>query len=91
VNSLRLVVSRDGQLPDGVALPVGVYPADLASVAGEPKADGCLELLMVIDGVAEFYRWGGLGREPDDLLKPDLPLLPPDWYRRRSPHWWRGP
>lgn len=77
MNALRLVVSRNGQRPEWVALPEGVLPADLATVAGEPKADGCLELLAVIDGVAQFYAWGGLGRVPDDLLNPDLPLLPP--------------
>lgn len=77
MNALRLVVSRNGQRPEWVALPDGVLPADLAMVAGEPKADGCLELLAVIDGVARFYAWGGLGRKPNDLLNPDLPLLPP--------------
>lgn len=32
---------------------------------------------MVVDGVTELDRWGGLGLDPDDLLNPDLPLLPP--------------
>lgn len=36
------------------------------------------ELLVVIDGVTELERWGGLGLEPNDLLNPDLPLIPHD-------------
>jgi hypothetical protein len=34
-------------------------------------------LVVVIDGVAELFRWDGMGLDPDDVLNPELPWLPP--------------
>jgi len=39
--------------------------------------DPGLQALIVINGVTELDRWGGFARSPNDLLNPDLPLIPP--------------
>lgn len=39
--------------------------------------DPGLQALIVINGVTELDRWGGFARTPDDLLNPDMPLIPP--------------
>jgi hypothetical protein len=73
VDELRIVVTRGGERPPDV-----VRPAD--SRAGDKMAgdeDPGLQALIVINGVTELDRWGGFGRSPNDLLNPDLPLIPP--------------
>jgi hypothetical protein len=39
--------------------------------------DPGLQALIVINGVTELDRWGGFARSPNDLLNPDMPLIPP--------------
>jgi hypothetical protein len=37
------------------------------------------ELVILVDGVPLLdEQWGGMGMDPDDLLSPDLPMLPPE-------------
>ncbi|HLJ08636.1 MAG TPA: hypothetical protein VKX24_08870 [Acidimicrobiia bacterium] len=38
--------------------------------------DPGLQALIVINGVTELDRWGGFARSPNDLLNPDMPLIP---------------
>ena len=73
MDELRIVVARGGERPAGVGRPIGSRGSD--RMAGDE--DPGLQALIVINGVTELDRWGGLGRSPDDLLNPDLPLIPP--------------
>ena len=73
MDELRIVVTRSGERPPDV-----VRPAD--SRAGDKMAgdeDPGLQALIVINGVTELDRWGGFARSPNDLLNPDMPLIPP--------------
>jgi hypothetical protein len=50
------------------------------SRAGDKMAgdeDPGLQALIVINGVTELDRWGGFARDPNDLLNPEMPLIPP--------------
>jgi hypothetical protein len=83
VNVLTLMVVRDHQRPENVVRPAADdsryadLESDDADDEGEDFLVGERELLIVIDGVSELDRWDGLGLDPDDLLNPELPLLPP--------------
>ena len=46
-------------------------------VVEEHGEEEWLELAVLVDGEDVFEPWGGMGRVPDDLLDPELPLLPP--------------
>src|SRR5262245_7226331 len=73
VDELRIVVTRGGERPPGVGHPVDSRSGD--NMAGDE--DPGLQALTVTNGVTELDRWGGFGRIPNDLLNPDMPLIPP--------------
>jgi hypothetical protein len=72
VDEFRIVVVRGGDRPTDV-----VRPTTARDLVGAEMERPGLEALIVINGVTELDRWGGLGRDPDALLNPDMPLLPP--------------
>ena len=73
VDDLRIVVTRGGERPPGVNRPVDSRAGD--KMAGDE--DPGLQALIVINGVTEMDRWGGFALGPNDLLNPDMPLIPP--------------
>lgn len=73
MDELRIVVTRGGERPPGVGRPVDSRAGD--KMAGDE--DPGLQALIVINGVTELDRWGGFARSPNDLLNPDMPLIPP--------------
>jgi len=73
VDELRIVVTRGGERPPDVGRPTDSRAGD--KMAGDE--DPGLQALIVINGVTELDRWGGFARTPNDLLNPDMPLIPP--------------
>lgn len=73
LNRLELVVTDVWNRPDRFEDPSGPD--------GDPERDdefpGGRELLIAVDGTLVLQEWGGLGMEPDVLLNPAMPLLPP--------------
>jgi hypothetical protein len=77
MNRFSLRVVRGAAWPEGVFRPSD-HP-DTAGSAGtdDRSAGGERQLVVVVDGVAELFRWEGMGLDPDDVLNPDFPWLPP--------------
>lgn len=70
---LDLLVAINGRRPQGIIRPLVPLDED-----GDDEVLVTRELVIVIDGVSELDRWdSGAGLDPDELLNPELPLLPP--------------
>jgi hypothetical protein len=75
VHRLELLVVAPFERPVNVTAPAVAEPDDDAPDAGFLPAGR--ELLIVVNGVSELDRWGGMGLPPNALLDPEHPLLPP--------------
>lgn len=63
VNRLELVVADADSRPDGIARPSEV-PVEEVAEDDDESWPGGKEVLVVIDGVTELDRWGGMGLTP---------------------------
>lgn len=74
MSRFSLRVGRGSEWPDGVVRPDrdGDPGTASAGVGGDKER----QLVVVVDGVAELYRWDGMGLDPNDVLNPELPWLP---------------